>query len=393
MNTINTIVVIVVIEMLSLQELEQRREEKGLQIVNNGKNHISRVSENNYVVKSQSGNGSYLVSIVEGEWRCECPDHTYRFVECKHIHAVKFWIALRERILLEMEEKVSEIICPLCGSSEVKKNGSRKTKVGKRQRFACLNCNKSFMVDEPFKKIIGDPKIVSACLDLYFKGISLRKIVDHVKQFSGLTISHVTVHNWLKRYMGLINAYVNKLDPQLGTVWHVDEMKVKNGGQWSWLWNVMDEKTRFMLVSTISKTRDIQDARRVFQKAKETAKSKPEYVVSDGLPAYIKAFKKEFFTLKNPRVQHIRKPRFTDPTNNNIVERLNGTVREREKVMRGMKSDPTAEEIVNGFKTYYNFIRPHQSLNGKTPAEASGIDLNLEKNKWLSLIRNASGSK
>jgi len=125
-------------------------------------------------------------------------------------------------------------------------------------------------------------------------------------------------------------------------------------------------------------------------KAKETAKSKPEYVVSDGLPAYIKAFKKEFFTLKKPRVQHIRKPRFIDPKNNNIVERLNGTVREREKVMRGMKSDPTAEELVKGFKTYYNFIRPHQSLNGRTPAEASEINLELGNNKWLGLIKKAT---
>lgn len=173
-------------------------------------------------------------------------------------------------------------------------------------------------------------------------------------------------------------------------VWHIDEMKVKNGGKWSWLWNVMDEETRFMLVSTISKTRNISDARRVFQKAKQTAKSDPKFVVSDGLPAYIKAFKKEFFTLRKPRIQHIRKPRFIDHTNNNIVERLNGTVREREKVMRGMKGDMTAEEIVNGFRNYYNFIRPHMSLDGQTPAEASGLDLQLGENKWLNLIKKAS---
>ena len=33
--------------------------------------------------------------------------------------------------------------------------------------------------------------------------------------------------------------------------------------------------------------------------------------------------------------------------------------------------------------------RPHMSLDGKTPAEASGIDLELEENKWLGLIRKA----
>ncbi len=58
-----------------------------------------------------------------------------------------------------------------------------------------------------------------------------------------------------------------------------------------------------------------------------------------------------------PRVQHIRKPRFVDPTKNNIVERLKGTV--SEKVMRGIKDDTTTEELVQGFLTYYNKT-PHE---------------------------------
>ena len=50
-------------------------------------------------------------------------------------------------------------------------------------------------------------------------------------------------------------------------------------------------------------------------------------MVTDGLPAYIKAFKKELSTLKNPRVKHIKKPRFTDEVDN-LVEIVQGTIRE-----------------------------------------------------------------
>ena len=150
----------------------------------------------------------------------------------------------------------------------------------------------------------------------------------------------------------------------------------------------MDEDTRFLLSSLVSKKREIKDARRIFQKAKTIAQRKPEVVVSDGLHAYTKAFKKEFFTLRNPRTKHIQKPRFIDPMNNNIVERLQGTIREREKVMRSMKEE--IQTIADGLRNYYNFIRPHQSLNGKTPAEMANIDLDLGKNKWLSLIKKAS---
>jgi len=48
---------------------------------------------------------------------------------------------------------------------------------------------------------------------------------------------------------------------------------------------------------------------------------------------------------------------------------------------------------MDDFRIYYNFIRKHQSLKGKTPAEMANIDLNLEGNKWLSLIKKTSKSQ
>lgn len=143
------------------------------------------------------------------------------------------------------------------------------------------------------------------------------------------------------------------------------------------------------LASQISDKRDVSDARKVFQIAKKRGKTKPSTMTTDGLPAYIKAFKKEFFTLRNPRTKHIRKPRFVDRKNNNIIERLNGTIRERDKVMRGLKKEEKAQVMMDSLRNYYNFIRPHQSLNGETPAEKAGVDLGLGNNKWLSLIKRA----
>jgi len=42
--------------------------------------------------------------------------------------------------------------------------------------------------------------------------------------------------------------------------------------------------------------------------------------------------------------------------------------------------------IREGFDIYYNFIRPHMALNDKTPAEKAGLSLNLDQNRWLSLL-------
>jgi transposase-like protein len=153
----------------------------------------------------------------------------------------------------------------------------------------------------------------------------------------------------------------------------------------------MDKETRFMLASLISEKRQIEDARKVFRRAKEVGKSKPDRVVTDGLHAYEDAFKKEFFTLRNPRTKHVRMPRFIAETNNNTVERLQGTVRERDKVIRAFKREESAQKILDGFRAYYNFIRAHQALQGKTP-EIANINLNLKGNKWLEFIRQAENS-
>jgi len=72
--------------------------------------------------------------------------------------------------------------------------------------------------------------------------------------------------------------------------------------------------------------------------------------------------------------------------NNNHVERLHGTIRQREKVMRTVKTKDTP--IVEGHRLYYNYIKPHEALDGKTPSEETGILIEGD-NKWLTLMRNA----
>jgi putative transposase len=58
--------------------------------------------------------------------------------------------------------------------------------------------------------------------------------------------------------------------------------------------------------------------------------------------------------------------------------------------MRGLKRRRTT--ILQGMQIYHNFIREHEGLNGKTPAEACGIKVEGQ-NKWKTLIQNASQSK
>jgi len=114
----------------------------------------------------------------------------------------------------------------------------------------------------------------------------------------------------------------------------------------------------------------------------------PKAIIHDELPSYDKAFQKEFFTLKNPRVKNIRSISVRNEGLNSVVERLNGTVRDREKVMRGMQTKVSAQKIIEAMRIHYNFCREHQTL-GMTPSEASGIKLDMKGNKVESLIQLA----
>ena len=75
---------------------------------------------------------------------------------------------------------------------------------------------------------------------------------------------------------------------------------------------------------------------------------------------------------------------------NNKMERMNGELRQREKVMRTLEKSDTA--ILSGMQIYHNFVRPHMALDGKTPAEAAGIKVE-GNNKWITIIQNASRKK
>jgi hypothetical protein len=45
--------------------------------------------------------------------------------------------------------------------------------------------------------------------------------------------------------------------------------------------------------------------------------------------------------------------------------------------------------LLKGYQIFHNYIREHEGLNGKTPADACGIEIK-GKNKWITLIQNAS---
>jgi hypothetical protein len=116
----------------------------------------------------------------------------------------------------------------------------------------------------------------------------------------------------------------------------------------------------------------------------------PKAIVHDGLRSYDEAFQDSLFTFRGPRIQNVRSIGSNEKGLNPKVERLNGTVRDRESVMRGKDTAESAQELIDAMRIHYNFIRGNQAIGGQTPAEAAGINLNLGENKMENLMRLAA---
>ncbi|HVB95107.1 MAG TPA: DDE-type integrase/transposase/recombinase [Nitrososphaerales archaeon] len=365
-------------------------------------NRISENQDGSFSVPSQSKEGlTYEVRLLGQSWVCSCPDFETRADQieaCKHGLAVSLWIAARVEIKQAPKPKVfadDATQCDKCGSIRVIKFGSRRGKQG----FKCNDCGRRFEEKALIRGSRYTPEVVSLTLDLYFSGTSLRKTARILNDHFDMNLGNATVFRWIQKFVPMISEYAQSLTPQLSETWQADEVFVKmRGGEtakggmerktqkgMAYLWNVMDRKTRFLLASRLSQHRNVNGAVGAFNAARKVAKdSQPEKIFVDGLNAYPQAMTYWESESKPELVARmgVGKPH----ANNNRIERLNGTSRERIKVQRGWKSMKT--QLAEGQRIQYNFVKPHMALENQTPAESAGIGVE-GKDKWLELISEA----
>jgi transposase-like protein len=232
-----------------------------------------------------------------------------------------------------------------------------------------------------------DAQVIVTSLNMYYSGLSTRKVAEQLSNIFGEHVSQTTVWYWIHRYSKLVGEYVETLKPKLSGKYHHDETEIAVGGQGCYFWETIDEDTRYIVAHLLTESRTSEDARKVFEQALEVQKPKAFY--TDGSFAYEDAFNKVFYSrYKADRVEWIRKVGIKARQTNNMVERLHGTLKDRTKPMRGLKNDKRAESLLNGYVINYNFCRKHQSIN-MTPAEKAGINVK----GWKQLIESAQIQK
>ena len=249
------------------------------------------------------------------------------------------------------------------------KDGGKVIKVGMRnghQRYQCKKCKTKFRGPGISKGKQYPVKQVGAALAWYFDGLSYREVARQMKNtFDIPEPTDSTIYEWVQAYADEAVRETKDIKAHTGPTWSADETDVTIDGEHHWLWFVMDDDTRYILAALLTHRRTGSEAVKVMRMAKNAAANRPKSIRTDRMKSYPKAIK----TVFDGKVKHVQTDGLAAVVNNNLIERLNGTVKERDKVFRGFKRLESAQQYLDGWVLDYNFFRPHLALGGKaTPA-------------------------
>jgi len=303
------------------------------------------------------------------------------------------------------QKKHNKILCSNCKSDDIIKWCKRKTQNrGLIQRYKCKSCNFYFTLDDGFYRMRNNPTKITQSIDLFYRGVSTRKVQEHLAIFHPHNASHMSVYNWVVKYSRIISKFTNKLKLNVGSEVQIDEVefhrrkghkKGQRGTDKNFFIDSICPETKFLLSSEYAKTRNRRDIKNVTQRIKERTDEQIQIATTDGWNAYIKTIKSVFgynnklgrYNVFHNRVIVSEK----DEVFNYPIERLHNSIKTRTKIFRSFHgSINSANAIIRGWEIYYNFITKHQQIKC-CPYELAIPELAEQlkdiKNKWVALIR------
>jgi len=268
------------------------------------------------------------------------------------------------------------LTCKNCGDDDLVRFGTRKG----IQRYLCRSCGKTFMDNGALPGMRVPPEVIGAAVSMFYGGLSIREVRSNLDQIFDVKPSKSTIYGWLIRYTKKARSLVGDVRPLVGDTWEADETVLKIGGRNTWYWDVIDSRTRFLLATHISQTRTIRDVETLMTRALRLTRKSPRLLLTDKLAAYIQGIERVF----GASAKHVQSGPFKLELSTRGIERFHGSLKDRTKVMRGMADHESAKLVTDGWLIYYNYLRGHEGLGGKTPACAARVKVPFKN--WVDVI-------
>ena len=255
-----------------------------------------------------------------------------------------------------------------------------------------------------FNRIHNSFNTVGLVLDYSVSfGISARMTAQILKNVHCIDISYQTVLNYIENAAPLAYRFFrNNIDSLSDQVIAGDETYIRVDNQWNYTWFVIGCSSRTIRAFNISSNRGVLPALATLTHTVEQFPENailPVELITDGNPAYDAAIhaintdieskpliQRKVIGLENINLESEQFRPFKQ-----LIERLNRTYKFHTRARSGFKNSNGAVALTTLFVTYYNFLRPHHTLNHKPPIILPIFNnISTIQGKWLKLLQSAA---
>ena len=226
-------------------------------------------------------------------------------------------------------------------------------------------------------------------------GLSARRTAALMKDVHGISISHQSILNYVNSVSLWLKPYVDHYPYELSDQFCGDETYIRVNGRWHYLFFFFDAVKKVILSYPVSPNRDTATAIKAVDEVLLKMKNVPENLtfVVDGNPIYLLA--QHFFAQHGISFDVKQVIGLTNEDEvskeyrplKQIVERLNRTFKGNYRATHGFGSEHGSVSFVTLFVAYFNFLRPHATLEGKVPVILPELEkLPNMPARWTTLI-------
>ncbi len=229
-------------------------------------------------------------------------------------------------------------------------------------------------------------------------GLSSRNTASIMQDVHGVKISHQTVLNYAEAVATIIKPFIDNYPYDLSNSFCGDETYIKVNGKWQYVFFFFDAVKKIILANRISPNRDTLSAIKAMDDVLSRLKEIPDDLsfVVDGNPIYVLA--QHYFAQHGIHfdVNQVIGLTNEDPVSKEyrpfkqIIERLNRTYKRSYRTTFGFKSPDGSIAFTTLFTAYFNFLRPHSSLEKSVPVALPELS-NLPNMpvRWATLLKMA----
>jgi len=189
--------------------------------------------------------------------------------------------------------------------------------------------------------------IIGYAIRRYYRfKLSLRDVSEMLLE-RGIEVTYETIRLWCKTWGPVLAKSIRrKRGSPVKDKWHIDEMRVKIKGEIYWLWRLIDSEGEEIEI-LLQKRRNAKAAIRFLKLALKRVGYSPRVMITDKLRSYKKAHRILFKS-----VEHRSHKRL-----NNRIENGHQPTREKERQMRGFKSQGSAQRFLSSMGVFLNLLK------------------------------------